>query len=148
MKCKFYAQKGNEQKERDTCDRFNLTGLDSYLLEFTTRNLRGFVLKILKIMLFSKQISYWTTPWDIKRLKSYQRREASIEVRKPSFVFSHNSHRVWEWSIVNSKTSKFWDLAAKLDGKFQLKWNYTRHVLVHGRALHKDLYCGSSLGNR
>lgn len=55
MKCKFYAQKGNEQKERDTCDRFNLTGLDSYLLEFTTRNLRGFVLKILKIMLFSKQ---------------------------------------------------------------------------------------------
>lgn len=43
MKCKFYAQKGNEQKERDTCDRFNLTGLDSYLLEFTTRNLRGFV---------------------------------------------------------------------------------------------------------
>lgn len=54
MKCKFYAQKGNEQKERDTCDRFNLTGLDSYLLEFTTRNLRGFVLKILKIMLLCK----------------------------------------------------------------------------------------------
>ena len=48
----------NEQKERDTCDRFNLLGLYSYLLEFTTRNLRGFVLKILKIILFQNKISY------------------------------------------------------------------------------------------
>ena len=33
-----------------------------------------------------------------------QRRKASVEVRKLSFVFIHNSHRVWEWSIFNSKT--------------------------------------------
>ena len=38
-------------------------------------------------------------------MKGPQRRKASVEVSKLIFVFSHNSHRVLEWSIVNSKTN-------------------------------------------
>ena len=38
-------------------------------------------------------------------MKSPQRRKASVEVRILSSVFSHNSHRVCEWSIVNSETN-------------------------------------------
>ena len=38
-------------------------------------------------------------------MKIAQRREASVEVRKFSFVYSHNSHLVWEWSNVNYKAN-------------------------------------------
>ena len=38
-------------------------------------------------------------------MKGPQSRKASVEVSKLIFVFSHNSHRVLEWSIVNSKTN-------------------------------------------
>ena len=38
-------------------------------------------------------------------MKGSQSRKASVEVSKLIFVFSHNSHRVLEWSIVNSKTN-------------------------------------------
>ena len=38
-------------------------------------------------------------------MKGPQSRKASVEVNKLIFVFSHNSHRVLEWSIVNSKTN-------------------------------------------
>ena len=51
--------------------------------------------------------------WDTSTLKSNiyrlmkiaQRRKASVEVRKLSFVYSHNSHLVWEWSNVNYKAN-------------------------------------------
>lgn len=87
MKCKFYAQKGNEQKERDTSDRFNLTGLDSYLLEFTTRNLRGFVLKILKIMLFSKQNLLLNNTLGHKTLKELPTSRSLNWSQKTQFCF-------------------------------------------------------------
>ena len=38
-------------------------------------------------------------------MKGPQSRKASVEVSKLIFVFNHNSHRVLEWSIVNSKTN-------------------------------------------
>ena len=38
-------------------------------------------------------------------MKIAQRRKASVEVRKLLLFYSHNSHPVWERSIVNSKTN-------------------------------------------
>ena len=51
--------------------------------------------------------------WDTSTLKSNiyrlmkiaQRRKASVEVRKLSFIYSHNSHLVWEWSNVDYKAN-------------------------------------------
>ena len=38
-------------------------------------------------------------------MKVTQSRKGSVKVRKLSFVCSHNSYGVWEWSIVSYKTN-------------------------------------------
>ena len=43
------------------------------------------------------------------------------------------------------KSWKFWKLAAKFDGNFQLKWNSKRHVMDAQPCVHKDFYHGSFL---
>ena len=86
------------------------------LLKFTARKLRGFALKLLRILGFKPKSSIEQHFYDILKLKNNvysseelpPRRKALIKVRKMTLFFSRrNWHRVWERSTFNSKANFF-----------------------------------------
>ena len=94
-------------------------------------------------------------------MKNPKCRKASVEVRKLIFVYSHNSHRVWEWSIayslfiLSSKRSIFNGTeresnpesfeTSRLNSTRTFERSETAHVVLrkHGCAVQKDFYYGS-----
>ena len=82
----------------------DLPCLNWCLLEFTTRKLRSFLLKVLKLYDFKTfNKTFW---YGVSTLQNNIYRMMKItQSRKASCSWSQKPCMIWEWSIINSKTN-------------------------------------------